>query len=171
MQPAAGVSPALRPRVGAAVIAVAALTNCSSHKHADGRLFSLRPLRQTATAPTCLRFTPGRAGEATAPAKPPLDGASCVALGAPIVNEGDIATALLAGAGAPAGTVNIRLDDAGTQAFDRYAAAHPGERLAIMDQSVVVAAPTIVSSSYQGRINFTTDTKDAARFVAAVKKR
>ena len=165
------MSPALRLHVGAAIIAVAALTSCSSSKHADGRLFSLRPLPHAATTPTCVRFTLGRTGQATAPAQPPVDGAPCVTVGAPIVDEGDIATASLAGAGAPAGTVNIRLDDAGTKAFDRYASAHLGERLAIMDQSVVVAAPRLVSRSYMGRINFTTDSKDAARFVAAVKKR
>lgn len=157
-------------RVVLAAVATLSLTHCSASRNADASLFSVRPLLRTAKEPGCVHMRQGNLIEGVVPAQPPVDGAPCVDVGAAIVDSGNIATAVLAGAGAPPGTVNIRLDGSGAKAFDRYAATHLGQRLAIMDQSVVVATPTLASPTFHGTITFTTNTTDAARFVAAVKR-
>ena len=154
-------------RMLVAGVTILALTQCSSNHQTDRLLFSIRPVVNV-TGLTCSRAAGTDAKESTVPARPPIDGAGCFVVGEAIVDASDIASAVPAGAGAPPGTVNVRLDSAGSKAFDSYTATHAGERLAIMVQSVVVAAPKIVSSSYRGHVTFTTDPAAASRFVAKV---
>lgn len=152
-----------------ASVGVACSSGSKTNSRSDAALFSVRPVIGTALSPC--DTTGSEANGTIVPTRTPIDGASCLRLGSPVVVAGDVARSFAGSDPTPAGTVNIELDPAGSRAFDDYAAKHAGATLAIVAQGVVVSAPKLNSASYHGHLVFTTDPDAASRFLAAMKKR
>lgn len=73
--------------------------------------------------------------------------------GAPLLSAHDVVHATVGTTATGQPTLDIQLDQQAADRFDQYAAAHSGERFAVVLDDVVVSAPTINATDFHGHIS------------------